>query len=95
MFQYASYIQILICYYESSAVWFRLALIAAAIFIENTRIVARVAAILYKSRPSRVARRVLDHYVLVSGGGVRVSDVTRGYDVTRERGIHPFNYLIN
>jgi len=24
----------------------------------------------------------------VSGGGVRVSDVTRGYDVTRGGGIH-------
>jgi len=27
---------------------------------------------------SSITRRVLDHYVLVSGGGVRVSDVTRG-----------------
>jgi len=26
---------------------------------------------------SSITRRVLDHYVLVSGGGVRVSDVTR------------------
>jgi len=30
---------------------------------------------------SSIVRPVLDHYVLVSGGGVRVSDVTRGHDV--------------
>jgi len=30
---------------------------------------------------SSIVRRVLDHYVLVSGGGVRVSDVTRGEGV--------------
>jgi len=32
---------------------------------------------------SSIARRVLDHYVLVSGRGVRVSDVTRGEGVWR------------
>jgi len=30
---------------------------------------------------SSIARPVLDHYVLVSGGGARVSDVTRGEGV--------------
>jgi len=30
---------------------------------------------------SSIARRVLDHYVLVNGGGVHVSDVTRGEGV--------------
>jgi len=44
---------------------------------------------------SSIVGPVLDHYVLVSGGGVRVSDVTRGegYDVTGpdvRRG-NPFN----
>jgi len=32
-----------------------------------------------------IVRRVLDHYVLVSGGSVRVSDVTRGEGVWRHR----------
>jgi len=35
---------------------------------------------------SSIARPVLTHYVLVSGGGVRVSDVTRGGGMT-SRGV--------
>jgi len=38
----------------------------------------------YLYKRSSIARRILNHYVLVSGGGVRVSDVTGGYDVTWE-----------
>jgi len=41
-----------------------------------------------KTKASNIITPILDHYVLVSGGGVRVSDVTRGYDVTRGGGIH-------
>jgi len=41
---------------------------------------------------SSIARKVLGHYVLVSGGGVRVSDA----GVWRHAGRgNPFNYLIN
>jgi len=36
---------------------------------------------LYVYDCSSIVRRVLDHYVLVSGGGIRVSDVTRGEGV--------------
>jgi len=37
---------------------------------------------------SSITTPILDHYVLVNGGGVRMSDVTRGYDVTQGGGIH-------
>jgi len=33
---------------------------------------------------SSIVRPVLDHYTVMSGESVRVSDVTRGYDVTWE-----------
>jgi len=50
---------------------------------------------------SSIVRPILNYDVLVSGGGVRVSDVTRGEGVWRHgawrhagRG-KPFNYVIN
>jgi len=37
--------------------------------------------LLKRDKISSIVGPVLDHYVLVSGGGVRVSDVTRGEGV--------------
>jgi len=44
-------------------------------------IYARFRKSYYGYKTSNITRPVLDHYVLVSGGGVRVSDVTHGEGV--------------